>query len=331
MKRREFFTLLGGAAIASSASWPHAARAQSARLRRIGVLATAMADDPAYAANLNAFTLDLAKLGWTENQTVQFDLRRDNTDAGRIRSAAADLVRAAPDVIFVGSLATLDEVARATKTIPIVFVNSVDPVGAGLVPSLARHDSNITGFTSVEPSTSGKWLELLKEVNPGLSAALVLFNSGPAPKLRLPAIEAAAQALNVRLATADVRTDADIEQAIDAFAGGPNSGLIVLPGPVNQNRRAIIIARAAKHHIAAVYPDRRYVESGGLMSYATDLLDQYRGAARYVDRILRGAKPGDLPIQQPTKFELVINLKTAKAQGLDIPWFLQQRADEVIE
>jgi ABC-type uncharacterized transport system substrate-binding protein len=328
MQRRQFITLLSG--VATAASVPLTARAQSGRPRRVGVLVSG--DDPQNATQLNAFTAALAQLGWVENENTQFDIRRGMTDASRIRAGAGDLVRARPDVIVVGSLSQLVETAHATKTIPIVFVNAVDPVGAGLVPSLARHDSNVTGFTSVEPSTSGKWLEVLKEVNPRLSAALAMFNSEtPAFKLRLPAIEAAAQALKVRLTTADVRSDADIVRAIDALAAEPDGGLIALPGPIIRDRRDVIIGRVARHRMAAVYPDRGYVDIGGLMSYSADLLDQYRSAARYVDRILRGARTGDLPIQQPTKFELIINLKTAKAQGLDIPWFLQQRADELIE
>ena len=316
MRRREFITLLGGAA----AAWPVVARAQQNSLRRIGFLAPQPQNAPEQRDRITALKLGLAQLGWTESRNIRIDVRGTEGDASRLQSVAAELVLLAPEVIVVDALSTLAAVYQATQIIPIVFVNTVDPVAARLVSSMARPDSNVTGFTSVEPATSGKWLELLKEIAPSLSTTLVIFSSAtPAAALRIPPIENATRSYNVRLAKADVSNDAGIERAIDDLSHVPHGGIIVLPSPITQARRGTIISRAASYRIPAVYPDRLYVVSGGLMSYGTNVVDQCRQAASYVDRILKGAKPRELPIQQPTKFELTINLMTAKALALDVP------------
>jgi putative ABC transport system substrate-binding protein len=328
MRRRAFITMLGGAA----ATWPGVAGAQP--LRRIGILWAGPPPERATDSKdrISAFKLGLAQLGWTENGNIRIDMRFASGNAANLPTLARELVASAPEVILVDALSTLAVLYQTSRTIPIVFVNAVDPVAAGLVSSMARPDTNITGFTSVEPATSGKWLELLKEAAPNVSAALIVFSSTtPAAALRLPAIEAVAHSINVRLAKVDVRNDGDIEQGIDTFASEQNGGIIVLPSPITHARREVIIARASKQRLPAVYPDRVYVESGGLMSYAADVVDQCKQAAGYVDRLLKGTKPGNLPIQQPTKFQLALNLRAAKAIGLELPWFLQQRADEVIE
>ena len=323
--RREFMVLTGAAAV-----WPAVVGAQS--LRRIGILWAQSESTTDSKDRISAFKLGLAQLGWIENRNIRIDMRSASGNAANLPTLAKELVALAPEVILVSALSTLAVAYQASRTIPIVFVNTVDPVAAGLVSSMARPDTNITGFTSVEPATSGKWLELLKEAAPNLSAALIVFSSAtPAAALRLPAIDAVAHSTNVRLNKLEVRSDVDIEQGIDAFARERNGGIIVLPSPITQARRELIIARANQQRIPAIYPDRVYVESGGLMSYAADVVDQCRQAAGYVDKIMKGAKPGDLPIQQPTKFQLAINLRTAKAMELELPWFLQQRADEVIE
>jgi len=328
MKRREFITLLGGAA-----AWPLEARAQSPdRIRRIGVLSAFAESDPQTQANLTAFRQVLQKLGWTEGRNLGIEQRWGGADAERIRAFAIELVRLKPDVILVSTALALQPLLRETRSIPIVFAQMADPLGSGFVTSLARPGGNLTGFTVAEFSMFGKLLEVLKEVAPQVTRVAVILNPDQTPQAGMwRAIEAAAPSAGVQLTAAAARDAAELERAIDGSAGEPNAGLIVLPSPVTEGNRELIIAMAARHRLPAAYAFRHFVTDGGLISYGIDLADQYRQAAAYVDRILRGEKPGELPIQQPTKFELVLNLKTAKALGLDVQWFLQQRADEVIE
>jgi ABC-type uncharacterized transport system substrate-binding protein len=327
MRRREFITLFGGAA----AAWPLAARAQQGeRMRRIGVLHNFAADDPLGQARNGVFLQGLQQAGWTIGRNVQIETRWAAGDADRLRTYAAELVALAPDVILGGGNAGAAPLLQATRTVPIVFVIVPDPVGAGFVDSLARPGGNATGFTSFEYGLSAKWLELLKEVAPSVTRAGVLRDSalasGPA---QFAAIQSMAPSLGVEVSPVNVRELAEIERAIAAFAR--NSGLIVTGSAFVAVHRHRIIALAARHKLPAVYPERAFIHDGGLISYGPDFLDQYRRAAAYVDRILKGEKPADLPVQAPTKYELVINLKTAKALGLEVPPMLLARADEVIE
>jgi putative tryptophan/tyrosine transport system substrate-binding protein len=331
MRRREFITLLG----VGAAAWPLAAGAQPReRLRRIGVLINAAAEDPAAQSRLTAFLQELAQLGWTEGRNVRIDIRWAAGDAERTRKHAAELVALAPDLILTAGSPTTGPVLQATRSVPVVFVQVADPVGGGFVENLARPGGNATGFANFEYGMGGKWLELLKEVVPGIKRAAVLRNlvtaAGPG---QFGAIQAVAPSLGLEVSPVnihDVRQDAvEIERVIAAFARAPNGGLIVTGGSV-VNRREIITL-AARHRLPAVYPDRVFVADGGLISYGPDRIDQFRHAAGYVDRILKGEKPADLPVQAPTKYELIINLKTAKALGLVVPPSLLARADEVIE
>jgi putative ABC transport system substrate-binding protein len=329
VKRRDFIAVFGGAA----AAWPLAARAQqSERMRRIGVLMPNAADDPEYQARITAFLQALAQLGWLDGRNVRIDTRWGVADADRIRKYAAELVALAPDVIWVNSSAALAPLLQATRTVPIVFTGVTDPVGAGFVDSLARPGGNATGFAVFEYSISAKWLELLKEIAPRVTRAAVLRESavvaGPA---EFGIIQAAAPSLGVELRPVDVRNASEIERALTAFAQGSNGGLIVTGSPGTLFHRALIVALAARHKLPTVYFLRPFVTGGGLVSYGSDVVDQGRRAAGYVDRILKGEKPADLPVQAPTKYELVINLKTAKALGLEMPPMLVARADEVIE
>jgi ABC-type uncharacterized transport system substrate-binding protein len=328
MRRRAFITLLGGAA----AAWPVAVRAQSDRVRRIGVLMAIAADDPEAQARLTAFVQGLQQLGWTVGQNVRVDYRWGGSNADDLRKYAAELVALAPDVILAHSSASVAPLLWATRTVPLVFTIVADPVGAGFVESLARPGGNATGFTNFEYSIAGKWLELLKEIAPGVTRAAVLRESaiaaGPG---QLGAIQALAQSLGVELRPVDVRDAGEIERAITAFARGSNGGLIVTGSPAAVFHRGVIVALAARHRLPAVYNTRFYATGGGLISYGPDFVDQFRRAAGYVDRILKGENPADLPVQAPTKYELVINLKTAKALGLEVPSTLLARADEVIE
>jgi putative ABC transport system substrate-binding protein len=328
MKRRTFISLLGGAA-----AWPLAGRAQQGeRLRRIGVLMPGAADDPEYQARMTAFLQGLAQLGWLDGRNVRIDTRWGVGDADRIRKYAAELLALAPDVILTSSSAGLAPLLQATRTVPIVFTTVADPVGAGYVDSLARPGRNATGFIVFEYSTAAKWLELLKEIAPRVTRAAVLRDSataaGPA---MFGVIQAAAPSLGVELRVVDVRDAGEIERAITAFAQGSNSGLIVTGSPGSILHRDLVIALAARHRLPAVYALRVFAVAGGLISYGPDSADQQRRASGYVDRILRGEKPADLPVQAPTKYELVINLKTAKALGLDMPASVLARANEVIE
>jgi ABC-type uncharacterized transport system substrate-binding protein len=327
VNRRQFITLLGVAA-----AWPVVASAQSPdRIRRVGVLSAFAESDPQTQANFTAFRQVLQKLGWTEGRNLGIEQRWGGADAERIRAFAIELVRLKPDVILVSTALALQPLLRETRSIPIVFAQMADPLGSGFVTSLARPGGNLTGFTVAEFSMFGKLLEVLKEVAPQVTRVAVILNPDQAPQAGMwRAIEAAAPSAGVQLTAAAARDAAELERAIVGSAGKPNAGLIVLPSPGHGNRK-LIIAMAARHRLPAVYAFRHFVTDGGLISYGIDLPDQYRQAAAYVDRILRGEKPGELPVQQPTKFELVLNLKTAKALGLDVPWFLQQRADEVIE
>jgi putative ABC transport system substrate-binding protein len=327
IRRREFITFLGGAVV-----WPLAARAQQReRMRRIGVFLNLTADDPQSLARVTAFAQGLAELGWTVGRNLQIDYRW-GPDTNRYRGYAAELVALAPDVILSNSTTMVRALQQATRAVPIVFMGIADPVGSGLVASLAQPGSNTTGFMSSEYGTSGKLLELLKQIAPRVTRAAVLRNpTAPAGGAQFGALQAVAPFLGMEIRPIDVRDAGEIERAITASAPEANSGLIVFAGGFGVNHRGLIIALAARHRLPAVYASRYFVADGGLISYGPDSLDPYRRAAGYADRILKGEKPADLPVQAPTKYELVINLKTAKALGLEIPPTLYARADEVIE
>jgi ABC-type uncharacterized transport system substrate-binding protein len=330
MRRREFITLIGGAAAVVG---PLAAREQQGkRVRRIGVLLNITADDPQSQARLAAFAQGLQQLGWTIGQNVLVDYRWGSGNSETMRTHAAELVALAPDVILAHSSAALAPLLQVTRTLPIVFTVVADPVGAGYVESLARPGGNATGFTNFEYGIAGKWLELLKEVAPGLTRVAVLRESaiaaGPG---QFGALQGLAPSLGVELRPFDVRDAGEIERAITAFAQGAKGGLIVTGSPAAVVHRELIVSLAARLRLPAVYNTRLYSASGGLISYGPDFVDHFRRAAGYVDRILKGEKPADLPVQAPTKYELIINLKTAKALGLEVPPTLLALADEVIE
>jgi ABC-type uncharacterized transport system substrate-binding protein len=328
MKRRQFITLLGGAA-----AWPATARAQQPdRVRRVGLLTSFAADDPEARARVAAFMEGLQALGWVEHRNVRVDYRWSAGDAETIRRHAAELVALAPDVILSQSTPALAALQKATRTIPIVFVSVSDPVGDGLVASLAKPGGNITGFSNYEPTLAGKWLELVREVAARVERIAVLFHPGTAPhSIFLPPMEAAASSLAVKLIPARVHNNTEIESAIATLGREPGGGLFAMPDSFTNVHRKSIIASAALHRVPAIYAFRFWAADGGLMTYGVDVRDQYRRAASYVDRIFKGEKPADLPVQQPTKFELAINLKTAKALGLEVPPTVLARADEVIE
>jgi putative ABC transport system substrate-binding protein len=312
---------------------PFAARAQQPeRMRLIGVLLPATADDAEMQARIAAFHQGLQQSGWTIGRNVQIDTRWATTDAAEIRRHAAELAALAPDVILAHAATTVGPLLQATRTVPVVFPAVVDPVGAGFVDSLARPGGNATGFMNYEYSLSGKWLELLKQIAPGLTRVVVLRNaataSGPG---QFAAVQAMAPSLSVEVNPVNVRDAGEIERDVAAFARAPNGGLIVTASPLAQRHRDLIVALAARHKLPAVYFDRLFVAAGGLIAYGPDQIDMYRRAAGYVDRILKGEKPADLPVQAPTKYELAINLKAAKALGLTVPPTLLGRADEVIE
>ena len=327
MKRRDFITLLGGAA-----AWPFAARAQQRdQMRRIGILMNSAADDRDGQARLTGFLQGLQEFGWAAGRNVRIEYRWAPDDPDR-RRYAAELVALTPDVIMASTSASVAALQQASSTVPIVFAAVTDPVGQGFVASLARPGGNTTGFALYEYGTSTKWLQLLKEIAPGVTRVGVLrdptvpFTSG-----QLGAIQGAAPSVRVEVSPLGARAASEIEGVIAAFGSGSNGGLIVLGTTVTLAHRDLIITLAAKHRLPAVYPGRHYVTDGGLTSYGPDRADQYRRAAAYVDRILKGEKPADLPVQAPTKYELVVNLKTAKALGLTVPPTLLARADEVIE
>jgi ABC-type uncharacterized transport system substrate-binding protein len=329
VKRREFITLLGGATL----TWPLAARAQQPeRVRRIGVLTSLLVNDPEVQAWLKAFQDELHRLGWEQGRNLRIEYRLSGSELDRLRTDAAELVAMAPDVLVAAATPALVALNRATRSLPIVFNQVSDPVKLGFVASLARPGGNITGFANFEHPIGGKWLDLLKDTAPGRGqVAVILDPDNPSQLAYWQAIEAAAPSFRVQLTRAEVRNPADIERSINAFAQQPNGAMLVAPNAVTILHRDLIIALAARHRLPAVYPYRFFATSGGLISYGIDQPDAYRQTASYVDRILRGAKPGDLPVQLARKFELVINLKTAKALGLIIPEPFLQHADEVIE
>jgi putative tryptophan/tyrosine transport system substrate-binding protein len=327
MRRREFITLLGGAV-----AWPPVARAQQPeRVRRIGVLVPQDQDSPVAQARIAALLQELRQLGWT-GRNVRIDIHWAGADAENIRKHAVELVTLAPDVILANGSVVVTPLLQATRSVPIVFVVVPDPVGAGFVDSLARPGGNATGFVQFEYGLSGKWLELLKELAPRLTRAAVLRDAAiPAGTGQFGAIQSVAPSVGVEVSPVNIRDAGEIERAVAAFARSENGGLIVTGSALAQLHRNLIITLAARHKLPAVYFERFFVTVGGLISYGPDLVDQYRRAAGYVDRILRGEKPADLPVQAPTKYETVVNLKTAKALGLEIPPTVLARADEVIE
>jgi ABC-type uncharacterized transport system substrate-binding protein len=328
MRRREFITLLGGAA-----AWPLAARAQQGeRLRRVGLLMPGAADDPEYALRNAAFLQGLGEFGWTVGRNVRIDYRWGAGDVERYRALAAELVALAPDVLVGLGYATVNALQKATRTVPIVFTNVIDPVGGSLVESLARPGGNATGFLTAEFGFAGKWLELLKEIAPRVMRAAVLRDSAIASQIGLfGSIQSIASSLSVEVRPIDSREASEIERAVAAFAREPNGGMIATSGAGVLKHRELIVALAARYRLPAVYAYRNHVAAGGLISYNSDQVVQHRQAAAYVSRILKGEKPADLPVQAPTKYELVINLKTARALGFDVPPMLLARADEVIE
>jgi ABC-type uncharacterized transport system substrate-binding protein len=328
MKRREFITLLGGAA-----AWPLAARAQQGdRMRRIGVLMNTTADDPEGQARIAAFHQGLQESGWTLGRNARIDVRWGAFDADSSHRYATELVALVPEVVVVSTSAAMGALQQMTRSVPIVFVNLVDPVGAGYVESLARPGGNATGFTSFEYGLSGKWLELLKEIAPSVTRAAVLRETAVAAGVgQYAIIQAVAPSLGIELRPIDLRDRGEIERGVVAFARGPNGGLIIVGSPSAVVHRDLIITLAARHRLPAVYPYPYFAHSGGLVSYGPDLVPPFRRAAGYVDRILKGEKPANLPVQAPTKYELLINMKTAKALGLTVPDTMLARADEVIE
>ena len=331
MRRREFITLLGGAA--AVAAWPLAARAQQPeRVRRVGVLMNLASDDQESLIRVTAFVQGLQQLGWTDGQNVRIDTRWAAGDADRFRRYAAELVALTPDVILASTSPSVAALQQASPTLPIVFANVTDPIGQGFVESLARPGGNTTGFSVYEYGIGPKWLELLKEITPGVNRVAVLRDPTlPATSGLLGAIQSVAPSFGVDVTPIGVLDAGEIERGITAFARGSNGGLIVLPTPLTGVHRGLITTLAAQHRLPAIYALRFYAASGGLVSYGPDVIDEYRRAAGYVGRILKGEKPADLPVQNPTKYQLVINLKTAKALGLEVPPTLLDRADEVIE
>jgi putative ABC transport system substrate-binding protein len=329
MRRREFITLIGGAV----ATWPVSTLAQQGEQpKRIGVLTGGAADDPDYQERVAAFVQGLQELGWADGRNVRIDIRWGAGNAADIRRFAAELVALAPDVILATGT-TVGALQQASRTVPIVFALTGDPVGAGYVDSLARPGGNTTGFMLYEYSLSGKWLELLKQIAPDVMRAVAIRDTGLSPNGigQWASIQSMAPSLGVEVSPLNLRDDKEIERNIITFARGSNGGLIVTASPLTLIHRDLLIKLAARHKLPAVYWDRTFVVSGGLISYGADVVDQFRRAAGYVDRILKGEKAGDLPVQAPTKYELVINLKTAKALGITVPSALLAQANEVIE
>jgi putative ABC transport system substrate-binding protein len=329
MRRREFMSLLGGTA----AAWPLGARAQQPdRVRHIGVLMSVAEADPEAQARVAAFQQGLQQLGWIVGRNVRIDIRWGGSDAESIRRYAAELVALAPDVILASGGSTVGPVLHATRTIPVVFTHTTDPVGGGFVESLSRPGGNATGFTPFEYSTSGKWLELLKQIAPSVTRAAVIRDAAISTGLgQFAAIQSVAPSVGVEVSAVNIRDAGEIERAITTFARASNGGLILTGSALAVLHGDLIITLAARHKLPAVYFERQHVTRGGLTSYGPNIVDQYRHAAGYVDRILKGEKPADLPVQASTKYELIINLKTAKALGLTVPPQLLARADEVIE
>jgi putative ABC transport system substrate-binding protein len=328
LRRRDFITLLGGAV-----AWPLSARAQQGdRVRRIGVLMPFDQNDPEQKRRLSAFIQALAGLGWADGRNARMDLRWHGDDANRITALAQELVGLQPDIILAGSTPATAAVQRETQTIPIVFANVSDPVATSIVARLDRPTGNITGFATSEASMGGKWLEPLSEIAPGLKRAAIMFNPDTSPaSAYMSSLEAAARSLKIAPIIAPVHNDVEIETAIMALGREPGGGLVFMPDVFTTTHRTPIILTAARNNVPAVYALSDFVRDGGLLYYGVDRVDIWRRAATYVDRILRGEKPGDLPVQFPTKFEMVVNLKTAKALGLTVPPSIRLRADEVIE
>jgi ABC-type uncharacterized transport system substrate-binding protein len=329
MRRRDFIKVVAGSAI----TWPLAARAQQTeQFRRIGVLMNVAAEHPEGQPAIAAFRQALQRLGWTEDRNIRIDIRWGENDVDRDRKYAAELVALTPNVILAAGTLGVTALQRVTRAVPIVFVRVADPIGAGVIDNLARPGGNVTGFMNYEYSLSGKWLELLKQIEPRLThAAVVRDAANPAGIAQFGAIRITASSLGVDVSPIDIHDAGDIERAIADFVRFPNGGLIVTPSAGSSAHRALIVSLAARYKLPAVYSERFEVTRGGLISYGPEGIDQFRRAADYIDRILKGEKPADLPVQAPTKFELVINVKTAKALGLTIPASLLASADEVIE
>jgi putative ABC transport system substrate-binding protein len=330
MKRREFITLLGSAA----AAWPLAARGQqSSRMRRVGALMAFAESDPEYQANVGAFRDGMQKLGWTEGRNIQIDYRWAGPETETIQRFAKELVALQPELILSSSTSTTAALLQQTRTIPIIFTVVVDPIGSGFVASLSQPGGNVTGFINLDPNMIGKWLELLKEIAPHVTRVVAVYHPETAPyyEIYLNPFKTAAQSLGVEAIVAPVHDISGFESVCAAQARQPNGGIVLVPDPYMITHRADITSLAARHRLPAVYFNRAFAEVGGLLSYGNDILDNYRRAATYVDRVLKGEKASELPVQFPVKFELVLNLKTAKMLGLDSPLSLQQRADEVIE
>jgi putative ABC transport system substrate-binding protein len=328
MRRREFVTVFGGAA-----AWPLAARAQQPeRMRRIGVLMPADENDPEPKRRVSVFTQALADLGWADGRNVRTDLRWAGDDINRIRALAQELVGLQPDIILTNATPATAAVQRETRTIPIVFAGVAEPVASGIVTRLDRPSGNITGFATLEAPLGGKWVELLSEIVPGLNRAAIMFNPDTTPaSVYVPSFETATQSFKVVPIIAPVHSDVEIETAIIGLGREPGGGLVVMPDVFMFAHRAPVILATARNSVPAVYSQSVFAKDGGLLSYGADPIDTFRRAASYIDRILRGAKPGDLPVQFPVKYEMVVNLKTAKALGLAVPQSILLRADEVIE
>jgi putative ABC transport system substrate-binding protein len=327
MKRREFITLVGGAA-----AWPILALAQQNRSGHVGILMTFLEGDAEGRGYVEALVQRLQELGWAQGRNLRVEVRWGGTDRDRIQAYANELVSLKPDVIVAHTSLVIPALQRATRTVPVIFMQINDPVESGIVASMAHPGGNITGFTSFELTVGGKWLEILKEIEPRMTRAAVILNPTQSPQLAiLQAIEAVAPALGVKLTVVGAQDAAEIERAVSAFAGDPNGGLVVVPNPITNRNRKSIAALAVQHRLPAIYAYRYFVEDGGLISYGVEPSELYRRAASYADRIIKGEKPAELPVQAPTRYTLVINLKTAKAIGLTISAPMQLRADEVIE
>ena len=327
MRRRQFLGVLGAAA-----TWPVAARAQQAeRVRRIGMLLGFPDTDPESPARIELFQQTLDRLGWKEGRNVHIDYRWAGAERNRLQMHAKDLIRAMPDVVVAETSPATAALKQESRTTPIVFINAGNPIGSGFVASFTHPGGNLTGFTNYVPSMGGKWMDLLKELAPGLTRTAALFNPRTHTGQYWDVLDAAGRSFNVTFAKAAVEDAAAIGPAIEAMAGEPGGGLLVMPDAFTMNHRETIVALTARHRVPAIYPYRVFPDSGGLISYGMSRIDVYRDAASYVDRILRGERPADLPVQAPTKLELVINLMTAKALGLEVPPTLLAIADEVIE
>jgi len=327
IRRREFIVLLGGAA-----SWPLAARAQQGeRMRRVGALMNLATDDPMGQVRVAAFVQGLQAAGWWDGRNVRIDTRWAGADPANYRKYAAELIALGPDVVLASTTAAVAQLQQASRTVPIVFVGAIDPVGSGLVTSMARPGGNVTGFVIFEYALAAKWLELLKEIAPGVKRAAVLRDAAVASGIGQFAAIQGAGSVGMELSAIDLRDAGEIERAVADFAQRPNGGVILTASQFGTNHPGPLAALVARHRLPAVYPFRYFASAGGLISYGPDQVDEYHRAADYVDRILRGTKPADLPVQAPTKYELTINLKTAKGLGLEVPSTLLARADEVIE